>query len=282
MQKQRNIFLIRRVQMRLICTLFWFLCVAQCDAQTIRPVISEFRGQANGRFDLVNDSFQPVNVVLEAKSFTVDEVGEIAYRALDPGIQVKFSATSFRIQPKQTYTVTYQAKAPILPAYFVVYAGMSGLPVRTNTGLNIRVLLPHTVYILPKKDAAKNEIAVTRARYDAQSKKVNLELQSSSANMGRILVTEVFAGRRRVEAPGFPIYPGKNRRLDVEWPGSEVPDRAVFYLKDFKIRNRAVYRAGVTVCLQPIRGRTDIPFPGGFFQFVRGPWRVSGVPGSRL
>jgi hypothetical protein len=235
MHKQRNIFLIRRVQRKLICTLFYFLFATTCLGQTIRPVISEHRGQANGRFDLVNDSFQPVNVVLEPKSFTVDEVGEIAYTPLDPGIRVKFSATSFRIQPKQTYTVTYQAKAQTLPAYFVVYAGMSGLPVRTNTGLNIRVLLPHTVYILGKKDAGKSEIAVVRAKYDAQSKKVNLELHSSSANMGRILITEVFAGRKKVEAPGFPIYPGKNRKLDVDWTESALPDKAVFYLKDFKI-----------------------------------------------
>jgi len=54
----------------------------------------------------------PLNVVLEAKSFTVSETGEISYRALDPNIHLKLSTTSFRIQPQQTYYVFYEASSP--------------------------------------------------------------------------------------------------------------------------------------------------------------------------
>ena len=85
---------------------------ASAMAQTVRPVISELGNPAKGRVEYVNDSLMPLNVVLEAKSFTVSERGEIAYRPLDPDIHLKFSATSFRIQPKQTYYVFYEASAP--------------------------------------------------------------------------------------------------------------------------------------------------------------------------
>src|SRR3954466_8625754 len=85
-------------------------------AQTVRPVISELGNPAKGRVEYVNDGLTPLNVVLEAKSFTVSEKGEISYRALDPDIHLKFSATSFRIQPKQTFYVFYEASAPARPS----------------------------------------------------------------------------------------------------------------------------------------------------------------------
>src|SRR5208337_5614586 len=81
-----------------------FLWIAgSVPAQTVRPVISELGNPAKGRVDYVNDSLTPLNVVLEAKSFTVSETGEISYRPLDPSIHLKLSTTSFRIQPQQTY-----------------------------------------------------------------------------------------------------------------------------------------------------------------------------------
>jgi hypothetical protein len=227
----------RRVK-EALALLFLFILSASTGssfAQTLRPIISEYRGKANGRFELVNDSFAPVNVVLETKSFTVTEDGEIQYRPLDPDIKVKFSATSFRIQPKQTYAVTYQATTTKFPSYFVVYASFSGLPVRTNTGMNIRLMLPHTVYLLGKDDARKAEITVATARYDAATRKVMLELQSHSANFGRVQSTEIQTARKKVEAPGFPVYPGKNRKLELDWSESAPPEKAVFYFDGFKI-----------------------------------------------
>src|SRR5712691_11394678 len=115
------------------------------EAQTVRPVINELGNPAKGRVEYVNDSLAPLNVVLEAKSFTVSDTGEIAYRELDPGIHLRLSATSFRIQPKQTYYVTYEASAAAQgPAWFVLYAAFSGFPFRLQHGINTRLLLPHT------------------------------------------------------------------------------------------------------------------------------------------
>ncbi len=215
----------------LVC--FGFAGMAQ--GQTIQPVLSEYRGQASGRFELTNDSFYPLNVVLEPKSFAVSEDGEITYGPLDGDIQVKFSATSFRIPPKQSLSVAYQATASKLPAWFVVYAGMTGLPVRTSSGMNIQVLLPHTVYLLPKKDASKKELKIVNASFDTTRKVVSLELESESDSLARVLATEVHAGKKKMEAEGFPIYPHKHRRLDVPWQEDGVPQIAVFTLRNFKI-----------------------------------------------
>ncbi len=235
MRRFRGAFFPTRVQRVVLCALVCFCFAGTAIAQTIQPVLSEYRGQASGRFQLINNSFLPVNVVIEPKSFTVSEDGEITYRPLDRDIQVKFSVTSFRIPPKQSFSVAYQARASSLPAWFVVYAGMTGFPVRTSSGMNVQILLPHTVYMLPKKDASKKELKIVNASFDKTDKVVSLELESESDFFARVLVTEVRAGKRKIEAQGFPIYPHKHRRLDVQWKGDEVPDAAVFTLRDFKI-----------------------------------------------
>ena len=44
-----------------------------CLAQTVRPLINELGKPAKGRVEYVNDGLTPLNVVLEAKSFTVSK-----------------------------------------------------------------------------------------------------------------------------------------------------------------------------------------------------------------
>ncbi len=83
-----------RAACQLLCgalCVFPFLLNAASQAQTVRPVINEMGNPSKGRVDYVNDSLTPLNVVLEAKSFTVSETGEISYRPLDPNIHLKLS-----------------------------------------------------------------------------------------------------------------------------------------------------------------------------------------------
>lgn len=224
-----------RVRTSTVRTLLVLAALAfAAQAQTIQPLLSEYRSEANGSLRLVNDSFAPSNVVLEAKSFTVDENGEITYRPLDPGIEVKFSSKSFRIQPKQVVTVNYRATATALPAYFVIYAGFTGTGLRTQSGLNVNILLPHTVYILPKKDARKDELQVGAA-YDPQTGKVSLQVDSASDNFARVLITEVVSHKNKSEDAGFPVYPHKSRKFEVEWPEAEPPHKVVLHFRDFKL-----------------------------------------------
>ena len=111
-------------------------------AQTVRPLISELGNPSKGRVEYVNDGLTPLNVVLEARSFTVTETGDINYRPLDPDIHLKLSATSFRIQPQQTYYVFYEANSVKSPQWFVIYAAFTGFNFRTAQGMNVRLQLP--------------------------------------------------------------------------------------------------------------------------------------------
>jgi hypothetical protein len=226
----------------LISGIFALVLSAGALGQTVRPVISELGNPAKGRVEYVNDSLTPLNVVLEAKSFTVSEEGEISYRPLDPNIHLKLSATSFRIQPQQTYYVFYEASAPPSPTWFVIYASFSGFPFRTAQGMNVRLQLPHTVYLLPKQRAEKSDVRVVRAELNTAGNKVLLEVENRGDNFGRVLQTQLANGRKKQEAPGFPIFPHSRRILEVpidaKVAGETAPTEVSFQFDNFKVEEK--------------------------------------------
>jgi hypothetical protein len=213
-----------------------FLCLAAAaSAQTVRPLIAELGNPAKGRVEYVNDGLTPLNVVLTAKSFSVSETGEISYRTLDPGVHLKLSTTSFRIQPQQSYFVFYEANTEHAPAWFVLYAAFSGFAFRTQQGMNVRLELPHTVYLLPKESADKSQVHVTRAEYHPDSKAVVLEVENTGDYFGRVQQTFVATNKKKQEAPGFPLFPHSRRRKELPLEGAETPDRVILDFQNFKI-----------------------------------------------
>src|ERR1700746_95344 len=86
------------------------------QAQTVRPLIDENRLSApgkvaKGKIEYFNDTTQSLFVTLETRSFSVSNKGEMSYRPLDKNIHVKFSELSFRVPPKQSYYIFYEASA---------------------------------------------------------------------------------------------------------------------------------------------------------------------------
>lgn len=217
---------------------FLFVLLTQLHAQTVRPLIAELGNPAKGRVEYVNDSLTPLNVVLSPKSFTVSETGEISYRPLDPNIHLKLSTTSFRIQPQQSYFVFYEATSDASPAWFVIYAAFSGFAIRTAQGMNVRLELPHTVYLLPKQSVDKSQVRVTRAEYHPDSKAVLVEVENTGDYFGRVQQTFVASGKKKQEAPGFPIFPHSKRRLEVPLESVEVPDHVVLDFSNFKVEEK--------------------------------------------
>src|SRR5262245_35637094 len=158
-------------------------------AQTIRPVVVEYREKrAEGRFELVNDGLTPSTVVIEPRSFQVTDTGEPVYRPLDAGIHLRLSAMSLRIPPRQTRMVFYEATADSLPAWVTIACMFSGL--RTRTGLEIRVELPHTVYLLQKQALPRAGVDLAAANYDAATHRVTIELENHTELVGRVLETQ--------------------------------------------------------------------------------------------
>ena len=226
----------------LVVALCGFALTAGCSAQTVRPLINELGNPAKGRVEYVNDGLTPLNVVLEAKSFTVSETGEISYRPLDPDIHLKLSTTSFRIQPQQTYYVFYEASAPKSPSWFVIYAAFSGFPFRTQQGMNVRLELPHTVYLLPKGTVERADVIVSRAELHPDENKVVVEVENQGDNFGRVFETQLVYSKKKQEAPGFPVFPHSKRILEIplneKAEGENVPLEVSLQFQKFKLEEK--------------------------------------------
>ena len=211
-------------------------------AQTVRPLINELGNPAKGRVEYVNDGLTPLNVVLEAKSFTVSETGDIVYRPLDADVHLKLSTTSFRIQPQQTYYVFYEASAPKSPTWFVIYAAFSGFSFRTQQGMSVRLELPHTVYLLPKGSIERPDIIIDRAELNPAANTVTVEVENQGNNFGRVFETQLVYGKKKQEAPGFPVFPHSKRILEIplgqKAEGENVPVEITLQFQKFKLEQK--------------------------------------------
>lgn len=196
-------------------------------AQSVSPPIAEYQERARSSFQLQNASIFPLTVVLEVRGFTITEGGEVVDVPLDTSrIHVRLSEMSFRIPPRGNHTVFYEANGDSLPAWFNILSAMSGT--RTAGGLNVRILLPHVVYLNQKQPLRKDQVAVRAFEFDPQAKTVRVQLENIGPNLGRVQQVTVADSRGTGQAVGgFPLLPRSRRWTEVSWEGATPPTRLV-------------------------------------------------------
>ena len=203
-------------------------------AQTISPIITEYSQKGEGRIELTNDTLTPLIVFLQPQSFSLAPDGTAVYRPLDPGIHVDLSTTSVRLLPRQQYFVFYKTHADSLPAWYTIYATFS--PAQRGPGLNVRVILPHTVYLLQKQPLRKEDIQIGQAQYDPAKKLILCDLQNISKAYGRMREGSIQAGRESAPVGGFPLLPGSPRHLQIAWTGKNPPALLILHFDRFDLR----------------------------------------------
>lgn len=208
--------------------------VTATRAQTVSPVILEYREKAKGSFQITNDTVVPMNVSIEPRSFSVDPEGNPKFRKLDEQIKVRLSTTSFRLGARQTFTIFYDASAVKVPAWFTIYSTITGPP--NPNGLQLAVELPHTVYLLTKKPLAKEGVAVLRADFKkGPEAEVEAEIENRAPEFGRVQLVELISAAGKKEYGGFPLFPGQRRILNLEWDQPGTPQRVVLIFEKFKV-----------------------------------------------
>jgi hypothetical protein len=212
--------------------------VRPLGAQTVRPAVVEYSEQARGKFELVNETLFPLTVVLEARGFHVEPTGELIEEPLDSTrVQVKISAMSFRIPPRETYTVFYEATARSFPSWFLISSTLTGA--RTQTGLNVRIELPHVVYMLQPQPLRKADVAVRAFDFDSVTQRVRVELENTGASLGRVLSSEVsVGGKKPIPGGAFPLFPRSHRTLEIPWSGNLTPEKLVLRFEHFTVEER--------------------------------------------
>lgn len=211
---------------------------ATAQAQTIQPLVAEYRGAARGRLELLNQADQPLNVVLEPKGFRVGVNGEVWDEVLPAGVQVKLSASSLRIPARQSRSVFYEVQSSERPVWFVIFANFTGYSRAQFSGVNVQLELPHYVYLLPSSGWRASDISVRTAAYDRETKKLVVIVENRGQDFGRIDTVEVRGERLRASEVGFPLFPKTERRVEVSWAGTDLPDRVVLRSKEFTVERR--------------------------------------------
>ena len=179
-------------------------------AQSIAPPIAEYRGaKADGMFEIQNSSDYAMAVVLETKSFDVDDHGQVRYRPLDPGIQIKMGSSSFVLQAHDSRMIFYKATFPSAPASFSI------LPTMTKAGplkgVRVNFILPHMIYVYQKEKLQPSDVKVQLAEGV-------LQIRNLSTKLGRV---ETVLGSKQ-DLGGFPLFPGQTRQMALSGDKASV------------------------------------------------------------
>src|SRR5919197_1783748 len=193
-------------------------------AQVVAPPVVEHTEHAASTFDVMNQGLTPLTVVIEPFSFWVDTLGEVHYAPFDSaGVTLKLSTMSVRLPPRATYTVNYEASARQLPAWFVVTSSFAG---PRTAGLNVRLQLPHVVYLNQREPLRREDIVVRAFVFDSARKKVRFKIENVSAKLGRCQDGTVRSSGSDVQdVPSFPLFPHFVRWVELPWAGSRSPER---------------------------------------------------------
>ena len=209
--------------------------VSPLAAQSVSPPIAEYAERARSSFRLDNASLFPITVVLELRGFRVTEEGEVVDVPLDTSrIKVKLSEMSFRIPPRGSHRVFYEASSDSLPAWFNILSAMTGT--RTESGLNVRLILPHVVYLNQKEGLKKQQVVVRALEVDTTGKKARIQLENTGPNLGRVLQVSVSSeGSPAQLGGGFPLFPRSRRWTEVTWTAARPPTRLGLRFARFSI-----------------------------------------------
>lgn len=203
-------------------------------AQTVQPVIVEFKGKADGKFTITNNTLVPMVAVLEPKSFSISPDGKGVFRPLDDTIHVELSSMSVKLQPKQTYYVFYKATSDKLPAWFTVYTSFSS-PHHTD-GLDVRIMLPHTVYLYQKQPLTEAEVEVKDLAYSPTTHKLTCDLENKGADLTRIQLVSATGPNGSGQLAGFPLLPGGIRHIAMDWKEELPPTQIDFHFEHFNLK----------------------------------------------
>jgi hypothetical protein len=230
--------------MRLVALLFtrllplWPILTAatHLQAQQVQPVIVEYRNKGEGKFSVINNTLQPMVVVLEPKSFSISPDGRGTFRPLEPSIHVQLSTMSVKLQPLQHYTIFYKADAESFPAWFTIYATFS--PARASLdSINVRLQLPHTVYLYQSQPIDRGDIHIVNARYSTTTHKLTCDLLNIGSALTRVQEVRATGSHTEpIQLPGFPLLPGGLRTIEVDWKGKEPPTALNIAFEHFTLK----------------------------------------------
>ena len=111
---------------------------------------------------------------------------------------------------------------------------MSGA--RTDNGLNLRLILPHVVYLNQKQPLRKEEVVVRRLEVNSAARTARVQLENLSPHLGRVLELQLATAKGQSRSAGaFPLLPGHRRWAQVDWDLDQPPEHVTLRFAKFAI-----------------------------------------------
>jgi hypothetical protein len=208
------------------------------SGQTIRPLIVEHGPSAKSYFEVVNRTLHPQLVTLEARGFTISEEGVATFGPLPDRVQLRLSEMSFRVPPRQSHYVFYEAKTDSAPAWFTIYANVADA--RRENGLRIDVELPHTVYLVQKEPLSDTDVQVRLESFDPRARTGRVRIENTGPRLGRVADVRLSGGGVRASLGAFPLLPRSSRLVPIAWEGDGVPEKLTVEFTDFSVMRALV------------------------------------------
>jgi hypothetical protein len=93
--------------------------------------------------------------------------------------------------------------------------------------------------MLQPQPLRRTDVAVHAFEFDTVAKRVRVELENTSAALGRVLSSEVSAsGVKTIPGGAFPLFPHSRRTLEIPWTGHTTPERPVLRFANFTVEER--------------------------------------------
>ena len=145
-----------KIKWKIVALVYFFLIIASgIFAQTVAPLVSEYGKKASGSFKIQNNTLQPVAVTVEAYSFSLDKDGQ-HFRKLDDTVHVTLSQSSARLSPMEIHEFNYKVTCAAMPCMVSFQTGM--VVGHTTDGLQVRLILPHAVYLCEKQKNCRQDV----------------------------------------------------------------------------------------------------------------------------
>jgi hypothetical protein len=136
---------------------------------------------------------------------------------------VRLSAMSLRLAPRSAFTISYEATADSVPAWFVITSTFHGT---RRQGVNYNFQFPHVVYLQQKTSVRATDVRISDLSVDRTAGQARFRIANASEAMTRCGEGTVSAtGGARSPVPAFPLFPHFARWVTLQWAHADVPTK---------------------------------------------------------
>lgn len=114
--------------------------------------------------------------------------------------------------------------------------------------MNMRLDLPHTVYILTKRSIERSEIVISSLGPTPDNTHIGFLVTNKGAWFGRVLSSELIGKGRPAQGSGFPLFPQGSRIVEVPCKGDQASATFRIRLRNFKMEEPLSEMKGSLAC----------------------------------